>query len=132
MVSLHLQQVLWYLRTTFKAVTTIHEKFLQFDWLRAVVFSIASSPLLGYFSCDSLRIFLSHRNLTWKSIQSRMETMRLCMLFKLHYGPVVADGMPHLIPMRRARRPLNANAYEVSCSRTIYHEFSFFPRTIRE
>lgn len=54
------------------------------------------------------------------------------MLSKLHYGQVVADGMAHLIPMWRASRHLNANAYEVSCSRTIYHEFSFFPRTIRE
>ena len=48
------------------------------------------------------------------------------------YGQVVADGMAHLIPMWRASGHLNANAYEVSCSRTIYHEFSFFPRTIRE
>ena len=64
---------------------------------------------------------------SWKSLQSRMEAIRLCMLSKLHYGQVVADGMPHLIPMRRASRYLNANAYEVSCSRTIYHEVLVFP-----
>ena len=36
------------------------------------------------------------------------------MLNKLHQGLVAADGMPQLIPMRRASRHLNSNAYEVS------------------
>ena len=60
--------------------------------------------------------------------------MRLCMLYKLHYGNVAADGMLQLIPMRWASRHLNSNAYEVQVQYSInnYHKYSFFPCTIRE
>ena len=47
--------------------------------------------------------------------------MRLCMLYKLHYGHVAAEGMPQLIPMRWASRKLNSNAYKVPHSRTNNH-----------
>ena len=70
--------------------------------------------------------------LGWKSLQSRRKAMRLCMLYKLHYGLVTADGMPELTPMRRASWHLNSHAYKVPHSRTNYHKYSFFPRTIRE
>ena len=47
--------------------------------------------------------------------------MRLCMLYKLDYGHVVADGMLQLIPMSWTSRQLNSNAYKVPYSRTNYH-----------
>ena len=47
----------------------------------------------------------------WKSLQGRRKALRLCMLHKLHYGNLAADGMPQLIPMWRTSRQLNLNAY---------------------
>ena len=64
--------------------------------------------------------------LGWNSLQSRRKAMRLCRLYKLHHGLVAADGMPQLIPMRRASRHLNSNVYEVPC-----HEQKY-PRTLSE
>ena len=50
--------------------------------------------------------------------------MRICMLYKLHNGLVAADGMPKLIPMHRASRHLNTQAYRVPNSRTTNIPFS--------
>ena len=57
--------------------------------------------------------------------------MRLCMLQKLHYGHMAADGMLKPIPIRRASRHLNSNAYEIPHSRTITST-QFFSRTVRQ
>ena len=38
--------------------------------------------------------------LGWKSLQSRRKTMRLCMLHRLHYDLLAADGTPQPIPMQ--------------------------------
>ena len=59
--------------------------------------------------------------------------MRLCMLYKLHYGHAAADGIRQLIPMWWASGHLKfSNAYKVPYSRTNYHKYLFFSRTIRE
>ena len=59
--------------------------------------------------------------------------MRLCMLYKLYYGHMVADGMPQLISMWWASSHLKfSNAYKAPYSRTNYHKDLFFPCTIRE
>ena len=71
--------------------------------------------------------------LGWKSLQGRRKATRLCMLYKLHYGHVVADGIRQLISMRWASGHLKfSNAYKVAYSRTNYHKYLFFSRMIRE
>ena len=58
--------------------------------------------------------------------------MRLCMLYKIHYGLVAADGMLQLISMQRASGHLNSHAYEVPHSRPNYYKYSFFPTYNKE
>ena len=54
-------------------------------------------------------------------------------LYKLHYGNLAAEGIPQLIPMWWASSHLKfSNAYKVPYSRTNYHKYLFFSRSIRE
>ena len=71
--------------------------------------------------------------LGWKSLQGRRKARKLCMLYKLPYGNLAAGRMLHLIPMQWASTHLKfSNAYKVPYSRTNYHKYLFFSRTIRE
>ena len=68
--------------------------------------------------------------LGWKSLHSKRTAMRLCMLYKLHYGHVAADGMQQPVPMRQDSRQVNSNAYALPYSRPNDQKYSFSPGTI--
>ena len=71
--------------------------------------------------------------LGWKSLRGRRKARRHCVLYKLHYGNLAADGMPQLIPMWWASSHLKfSNAYKVPYLRTNYHKYLFFSGMIRE
>ena len=64
---------------------------------------------------------VSLHQLGWNSLQRRRKAMRL------HHGLVAANGMPQLIPIRRASRHLNSNAYEVPKFRNKLSQVLVFP-----
>ena len=78
--------------------------------------------------------------LGWKSLQSRRESMRLYMLYKLYHGIVATDGMPLLTPVQRNSRHQNSQAYKVLIqesiiistlsSRVLQGNGTFCPRTL--
>ncbi len=70
--------------------------------------------------------------LGWTSLQTRRQTLRLCMMYKIHEGLIAMDAQKFMTPLQRRSRHVNSNAYEIPGSKTDYHMYSFFPRTIRE
>ncbi|KAL9985425.1 hypothetical protein ACROYT_G007837 [Oculina patagonica] len=65
-------------------------------------------------------------------IQHNHITLRLCMMYKIHEGLIAMDAQEFMTPLQRRSRHVNSNAYEIPRSKTDYHMYSFFPRTIRE
>ena len=70
--------------------------------------------------------------LGWTSLQTRRQTLRLCMMYKIHKGLIAMDAQEFMTPLQRRSRHVNSNAYKIPRSKTDYHMYSFFPRTIRE
>ncbi len=70
--------------------------------------------------------------LDWTSLQTRRQTLRLCMMYKIHEGLIAMDAQEFTTPLQRRWRHVNSNAYKIPHSKTEYHMYSFFPRTIRE
>ena len=54
------------------------------------------------------------------------------MLYKMYNSLVDVNYHQYLIPARRQSRHLHKYAYKVPASLTNYHQFSFFPRTVRD
>ena len=59
--------------------------------------------------------------LGWTSLQTRR-----------HKGLIAMDAQEFMTPLQRRSRHVNSNAYKIPRSKTDYHMYSFFPRTIRE
>ena len=72
------------------------------------------------------------QQLGWKSLEHRRKILRLVMMYKLLKGHITNDGLPTLVSMQRRSRHTNTLALKTPPSRTNYHLFSYFPRTIRE
>ena len=70
--------------------------------------------------------------LGWASLQNRRQMLRLNMMYKIHNGLVAMDPQDHMTPRRRKSRHVHALGYEVPLSSTNYHQYSFFPKTIRD
>ena len=70
--------------------------------------------------------------LGWTSLQTRRQTLRLCMMYKIHKGLIAMDAQEFMTPLQRRSRHVNSYAYKIPHSKTDYHMYSFFPRTIRE
>ena len=70
--------------------------------------------------------------LGWTSLQTRRQTLRLCMMYKIHKGLIAMDAQEFMTPLQRRSQHINSNAYKSPRSKTDYHMYSFFPRTIRE
>ena len=58
--------------------------------------------------------------------------LRLCMMYKIHKGLIAMDAQEFMTPLQRRSRHVNSYAYKIPRSKTDYHMYSFFPRTIRE
>ena len=71
-------------------------------------------------------------DLGWTSLQTRRQTLRLCMMYKIHKGLIAMDAQEFMTPLQRRSRHVNSYAYKIPHSKTDYHMYSFFPRTIRE
>ena len=70
--------------------------------------------------------------LGWTSLQTRRQTLRLCMMYKIHKGLIAMDAQEFMTPLQRRSRHVNSYAYKIPRSKTGYHMYSFFPRTMRE
>lgn len=70
-------------------------------------------------------------NLQWRSLQLRRVDARLCMLYKIVHGHVLIPHQTNLIPVNRISRYHNTNSFQIPSSKTEYHLYSFYPRTIR-
>ena len=71
------------------------------------------------------------QNLGWPSLQDRRKVRRLVLFFKIHNGLAAIDTNRYLKPMNRESRHTHEMSYKVPPSKTDYHMYSFFPRTIR-
>ena len=91
----------------------------------------AARFVLGrYNNTSSVGDMLSE--LGWTSLQTRRQTLRLCMMYKIHEGLVAMDAQEFMKPLQRRSRHVNSHAYKIPRSKTDYHMYSYFPRTIRE
>jgi len=72
------------------------------------------------------------QQLGWKSLEQRRKIIRLIMMYKLLNGLVASDGLPALSTIHRRSRHTNSRALKVPSSKTDYHMFSYFPRSIRQ
>jgi hypothetical protein len=69
--------------------------------------------------------------LGWQTLQQRREQQRLTTMYKIHNG-LVAVNIHHqyVTPASRVSRTSHAAAYQLPFSANIYHQNSFFPRTV--
>ena len=82
-----------------------------------------------YGQTDSVTEML--KELEWESLQTRRETQRLAMMYKIKNG-IVDIGKDLSLKSRRQSRHANSQSFEIPPSRTNYHLNSFLPRTIRQ
>ena len=70
--------------------------------------------------------------LNWQTLAERRRLARLVMFYKIHFELVAAamrlETKRHLVPTRTE----NSLAYIIPASYCDYHQYSFFPRTVRE
>ncbi len=90
----------------------------------------ARTTLNHYRRTSSVGEMLTELN--WQTLAERHRIARLVMFYKIHYQ-LVAINMPletklFLVPTRTE----NALAYVIPASSCDYHQYSFFPRTVRE
>ncbi len=72
------------------------------------------------------------QELGWTSLEDRRRHQRLVMLYKINHGLVAIDANQYMTPATRISRRSNSNAYLVPQSNSDVHQYSFFPRTIRD
>ncbi len=70
--------------------------------------------------------------LRWTSLEERRRYQRLTMLFKIRNGLVAIDANEYMTPINRPTRHYNTQAYLVPQSNLNVHQYSFFPRIIRD
>ena len=72
------------------------------------------------------------QTLNWRSLESRREDMRLCMMFKIDRGLVAISKDSRLIQRKRATRHSHSRAFQTVTCGTEKRRMSFFPRTVRD
>ena len=70
--------------------------------------------------------------LNWHSLEQRRADSRLAMLYKMANSLVAIDASPLLVPMEGIQHSAHPHRYVVPTTRTVLHQNSFFPRTIRQ
>ena len=70
-------------------------------------------------------------SLGWKSLEQRRTEARLVLMYKIVYGLVLIPIESYLVPHHRHSRHYHDLAYQIPHSNNNYHQFSFFPRTVR-
>ena len=70
--------------------------------------------------------------LNWRSLEQRRADSRLAMLYKMANSLVAIDASPLLVPMEGIQHSAHPHRYVVPITRTVLHQNSFFPRTIRQ
>ena len=70
--------------------------------------------------------------LNWRSLEQRRADSRLAMLYKMANSLVAIDASPLLVPMEGIQHSAHPHRYVVPTTRTVLHQNSFFPRTIRQ
>ena len=92
----------------------------------------ARYTLNQYRRTDSVTAML--KTLSWPTLAQRRHHARLSMFYKIHHNLVAID--PSLILSSKQHdtptRTENSLAYHILQSDTNYHEFSFYPRTVRD
>jgi len=70
-------------------------------------------------------------NLGWQSLKERREQQRLGIMYKIHNGLVAVNTHhQYMTPSIRTTRVSHTAAYQLPHSANIYHQNSYFPRTI--
>ena len=82
-----------------------------------------------YHNTSSVSNMLEH--LGWQTLQERREQHRLNMFYKMNHGKVAIHPSEYLDHNTSERAP-HSQSYTIPFSRTDYHKFSFFPRTVRD
>ncbi len=84
-----------------------------------------------YHNTSSVTDMFKH--LGWKeTLEQRRKNQRLTMMYKIHHGLVALDPSPYITRIHGNSRATHQLAYAVPASNTEYHQFTFFPRTVRE
>jgi len=82
-----------------------------------------------YHNTSSVTSMLDH--LQWESLESRRTKAQLTMLFKIANDLVDIPAQQHLSTATTRSRRTHKNSYMQPSTSTTYHQFSFFPRTIK-
>ena len=101
----------------------------QIDKIEMVQRRAARYVCNRYHNTSSVTEMLNH--LQWRTLYFRRIDTRLCMLYKIIHGYVLLPHQEHLTPLNRSSRLHHNQAYIIPYSKTEYHQFSFYPRTIR-
>jgi hypothetical protein len=68
--------------------------------------------------------------LGWETLQERRTKMRLVLMYKAAHQLIAVEGHLYLIPINMSTRQNHDMTYRHISTRTNYHKFSYYPRTI--
>ena len=68
--------------------------------------------------------------LGWESLEARRAKMRMVLLYKATHNLIAVDSHLYLIPITMPTRQSHRVTYRQISTRTNYHKFSFYPRSI--
>ena len=119
-------------RPTVEYASTVWDPYTQqnIDKIEMLQRRAARYTLNRYHNTSSVTEMLQELN--WDTLELRRKRSRLKMLYKMHNSLVDVNYHQYLIPAGRQSRHLHKYAYKVPASLTNYHQFSFFPRTVRD
>ena len=72
------------------------------------------------------------QNLDWITLQERRKIARLVMMYKVTNELVATPVAQYIIPTKRPTRHCHVLGFRIPQSCTEYHNYSYFPRTVRE
>jgi hypothetical protein len=100
------------------------------DKIEMVQRRAARFALNRYRNLSSVGEMLSILN--WPTLASRRRNARLTMLYKMINGHVATDHLQFATPVARPNRAAPWYGFHLPYSRTVYHQQSYFPRTIKD
>ena len=111
-------------RPTLEYACTVWDPYTQGNIYKLEMVQRRSAKfVLGrYNNTSSVRDMLYE--LGWTSLQTRRQTLRLCMMYKIHKGLVAMDAQEFMTPLQRRSRHVNSNAYKIPRSKTDYQMYS--------
>ena len=72
------------------------------------------------------------KELGWDTLELRRKRQRLSLMYMFQNDLAEINKQKYLAPKARTSRHLHKYSYKVPPSKTNYHKFSFFPRTIKD